>query len=352
MKRNKNYLARLVVLLVVSFCFIGWSATPPFALAQSHQEKWPDALLMEGMSVGSSAYMVAAAFCSAIREQLGIRTQTTAGVPLPVMTARVGSGESQLGYTISELPYDAFRGLHGWKGRQLKDLRILSHVVYVSYHFITWPGTGVKSIGDLKGKTVMGDQGGVRTTGEVTRSFLAANGLSGDDVKIVTWREWGEQVSFVRMKLGHAINFETVVGTAPVAELDRSIKWNFVPLKKNEIESAIRKIPYIIPYTIPVGSYTQVPEPYLTVAYSVGLTINSKVPDSLAYELCKVLYDKPGRFVNVHPLWGKFDINSATVSRTAPFHAGTIKYYKEKGVWNPELDGWQKGVLREVGLEK
>lgn len=352
MKRSKKYVSLyLAVLFIAIFGLIGQAAAAP-PTPTPEKEKWPKILLIEGMSVGTSAYMVAAAFGKAIKDELGIRTQVTAGVPPPVATGKVGKGESHIGYTVGETPYDAFRGSYGWKGRQVKDLRILTHVIHVAAHFITWPGTGINSVADLKGKTVMADQAGVRFLGEFTKGVLAANGLTMDDAKIITWREWGEQIAFVRMKLGDAIILECGVGTAPVAELDRTIKWKFVPFKKKELQTALKRCPYLLPYTIPAGSYTQQPKAYHTAAASVSMVINARLPDSLVYNLCKILFDRPGRFASVHANWGKFDIKSAAVPRTAPFHAGAVKYYKEKGLWDSKADKWQKEVLQEQGLVK
>jgi TRAP transporter TAXI family solute receptor len=348
MKRSKKYVCLFsAVLLIVGLGFMCQTAA-----AQPDKAKWPKSMIIEGMSVGSSAYMVAAGLGKAINDELGIRTQVTAGVPPAIEVENVGKGESQIAYAVGETPYDAYRGEYSWKGKQQKDLRVMTHVISVAIHFITWPGTGIDSAADLKGKRVMGDQARVRFLVGVTKAVLAENGLTDKDVKIITWREWGEQVSFIRMKLGDAIFLECGVGTAPIAELDRTMKLKFVPFKKNEIEAALVKNPYLHPYTIQAGSYTQLKKDYYTVGASVSQVVNVNTPDSLIYEICKILYDKPGRFESVHSTWGKFDIKRATITRTAPYHAGAVKYYKEKGLWSSDLDKWQKKTLQEFGLEK
>ena len=348
MKRSKKYVCLYsLVLLVVGLGLIGQAAA-----AQPDKAQWPKSMIIEGMAVGSSAYMVAAALGQAIKDELGIRTQVTAGVPPPVEIENVGKGESHIGYGVGESPYDAFRGEYSWKGKQQKDLRLMSHVISVAIHFITWPGTGIDSVANLKGKDVMGDQARVRFLIGATKAALAANGLTDKDVKIITWREWGEQVSFIRMKLGDAIFLECGVGTAPIAELDRTMDLKFVPFKKNEIEAVLEKNPYLHPYTITADSYTNLKKDYNTYAASVSQLVNVNTPDSLIYEICKILYDKPGRFKSVHATWGEFDIKRATTPRTAPYHAGAVKYYKEKGIWTQELDTWQKKTLQEFGLEK
>jgi TRAP transporter TAXI family solute receptor len=349
MKRSKKCVCLLSAGLLIA---VGLGLIGQATAAQPDKAKWPESMIIEGMSVGSSAYMVAAALGQAIKDELGIRTQVTAGVPPTIEVRKVGKGESHIGYATGETPYDAFRGEHGWKDKQLKDLRVMTHVISTVMHFITWPGTAIDSAADLKGKTLMADQARVRFNIAATKAVLAANGLTDKDVKIITWREYGEQISFIRMKLGDAILMISGIRTAPLAELDRSMDLKFVPFKKNEVEAVLAENPYFHRYTIPAGSYTQLKKDYDTFAVSVSQVVNANTPDSLVYEICKILYDTPGRFESVHSIWGKFDIKRATLPRTAPYHAGAVRYYKEKGIWTQELDTWQKKTLQEFGLEK
>jgi TRAP transporter TAXI family solute receptor len=354
MKRHRKYLAlNLLVLSVVGLGLIGWMAISPLALAQTREkDKWPGNLIIEGMSVGSSAYAVASAFGKAIKDELGITTQVTAGVPVPVETEKVGRGESQIGYAIGEPAYEAFLGIGKYHGKPLKDLRVLTHVIDIPVHFITWPGTGIDSAANLKGKTIMGNEGGTQYLMNFTKAVLAVNGLTTENVKVITYREYGEQISFIRMKLGDAIFMSSGIRTAPLAELDRTMELKFLPFTEQEIKAVVEKYSYWLPFTIPAGSYRTQPKALRTVAFSTPLVVNAKLPESLVYELCKILYDKPGRFEIVHPEWGRFDIRSATSPRLVPFHAGAVKYYKEKGVWDSGVDKWQKEMLQKAGLAK
>lgn len=125
-----------------------------------------------------------------------------------------------------------------------------------------------------------------------------------------------------------------------------------MPFTEEEIRSVLEKNSYYMPFTIPAGSYTHLPDDYSTACVSTVLVVNAGVPDSLVYEICKMLFDTPGRFTNVHATWGKFDIELATRPRVAPYHAGAVKYYEEKGIWDSEVDKWQKEMLQAQGLTK
>jgi TRAP transporter TAXI family solute receptor len=346
MRRIKNYLSVcLVAILIAGLGLIEVAG----AEQPTPKEGWPSTLFIEGMSVGSSAYLVAAAFGKAIGDDLGIKCQVTAGTPAPVAATKVGRGDSDLGLVNGDPPYSAFHGLDSWKGKPLKDL---TTVTIVPTQFITWPGTGIDSAADLKGKVLMGDRKGARFGQDAVDGVLEANGLTRDDVKVLSWHEYREQIDFIRMKLGDAIFLSSGVGTAPQLELDRTIKWKFISFTDKEIDSIIKKAPYFVPFTIPAGVYTQQPEAVRCVAVPTVFVIRAGLPDSLVYELCKILFDKPGRFTSVHRVWGKFDIKMATAALMAPYHSGAVRYYKEKGVWDSKTDKWQKQELEAAGLDK
>jgi TRAP transporter TAXI family solute receptor len=344
MEKSKKCLSLcLIAVLVFGLSSIGWAA---------EEEKWPGNLVIEGMGVGTSAYIVTAAVARAIMDDLGIRTQVTAGTPSPICATKVGEGDSDLGMASGDPAYEAFEGLGRWKGKPLKNLRVLAGVTLIPTQFITWPDTGINSVADLKGKTLMGEQVGSSHLSEVTDAVLAVNGLTRNDVKVISWREYGEQLKFIRMKLGDAIFLNSGLGTAPNMELDRTIKWKFISFTEKEIKAILKARQYFTRFTIPAGIYTQQPQEIRCVAIPCMLLINAKLPDGLAYQLCKILFDKPGRFISVHRDWGKFDLKIGTSVRTAPYHAGAVKYYKERGEWGVEADKWQKEMLQAAGLPK
>jgi TRAP transporter TAXI family solute receptor len=347
MKRDKQYFNFSICIFLP---FILCLSLFGYATGAELKKGWPSNLFIEGMAVGSSAYLVTAAFAKSIQDTLGLRCQVTAGTPAPLAATKVGRGQSDLGMVNGDPPYCAFHGLDDWQGKPLKDLRVFTSVMLVPTQFITWPGTGINSVPDLKGKILMGDRKGARFGADAVDGALAPNGLTRNNVKVVSWQEYSEQIAFIRMRLGDAIFISSGVRTAPMMELDRTIKWKFISFAKKEIESILKKGPYFVPFTIPAGSYTQQPQEVHCVAVPTVLVIRAGLPDSLVYELCKILYDVPGKFKSVHPEWGKFDVAFATKARLAPYHSGAVKYYKEKGVWDAELDHWQQETLKAAGL--
>jgi TRAP-type uncharacterized transport system substrate-binding protein len=62
------------------------------------------------------------------------------------------------------------------------------------------------------------------------------------------------------------------------------------------------------------------------------LVVNEKFDESLAYDLLKMMVDKQSDVALIHAEAKRFGLPQATVGSSIPFHAGAIKFYKDKGL--------------------
>ena len=56
------------------------------------------------------------------------------------------------------------------------------------------------------------------------------------------------------------------------------------------------------------------------------------VPDNVAYEVTKALYENVAIMGQVHVQGKNISLSTATAVGTAPMHPGALKYFKEKGI--------------------
>ena len=56
------------------------------------------------------------------------------------------------------------------------------------------------------------------------------------------------------------------------------------------------------------------------------------VPDNVAYEVTKALYENVAIMGQVHVQGKNISLNTALAVGTAPIHPGALKYFKEKGI--------------------
>jgi len=343
----------LTVIVIVAWVGVGLGVSAEIPKpGPAPGEKWPATLVLEGGGAGSSSYIVVAAVGDAIKKDLGIVAQVKGGTPVPQVARLVHKGESDIGMITSSVCYMAFQGLSAFKDNPATNLRAITYVTCSAEHFITWKNKGINSGADLKGKTVMGVNEGTAPGMDPIFGVLAANGLTPNDLKIKSFLGFNQQFDFLNLRMGDAILMESGVATAPLIESDRTQNLKFLSFTDKEI-AAITKVPYWSPFTLPAGTYANgQPQALRTVAMAVAYFANINLPDSLVYQIEKILYDKPGRFVGAHKEWGQFDLAKAATVRAAPYHAGAVKYFKERGLWDAAADKWQSETLKKVGATK
>ena len=69
-----------------------------------------------------------------------------------------------------------------------------------------------------------------------------------------------------------------------------------------------------------------------TLAVMAVGTSHDGVPDNVAYEVTKALYENVAIMGQVHVQGKNITLATATAVGNAPIHPGALKYFKEKGI--------------------
>lgn len=81
-----------------------------------------------------------------------------------------------------------------------------------------------------------------------------------------------------------------------------------------------------------------------------GIYVRHDFDQEMAYEMVKALYEHQQEFLAYHPTTRFWSIEANTAENLFhPFSLGTVKYFKEKGVWTAEKEAKQKQLLAEAG---
>lgn len=346
MNAFKTRLVTMVFLSAALALVIGLS-TPALAA----EAKLPKTMLWSCYDVGSTGYVQASAMADALLKKYGTRIRlipsgTSIGRLMPLTTKRV-----QVGWLATEA-FFAAQGLYDFATYEWgpQDLRVvLAHPT--AHAVITTKKSGIKKLQDLKGKRVSWIPGNPSLNVKMT-AYLAFAGLTWADVVKVEFPSYGSTPKGLI-----AGKVDAICGTVTASliyELAASPKGAyyppFPPGDKAAWARMLKICPFMKPYKETVGATLSKDKPadLVQYRYPVGAVYASADVD-FVYNLVKALDETFDIYKDAHPTmpWWSVD-KSGVPPADAPFHAGTIKYMKEKGLWTPAHQKWNDQQVADM----
>ncbi|HVJ28299.1 MAG TPA: TAXI family TRAP transporter solute-binding subunit, partial [Vicinamibacterales bacterium] len=86
------------------------------------------------------------------------------------------------------------------------------------------------------------------------------------------------------------------------------------------------------PLEVPAGAYRGINEAVSVVGVANVLVVNRSMPEQLAYDITRVMFEKQPELAGIHPEARKLSLDTATKSSPVDFHPGALRYYREKNV--------------------
>jgi len=361
-KKTSKLVASGVILALVAAC----SSTPapnnnapapgnqPAPAASGNEIK---ANLSIGTSpIGSSLNAVGSGIASVLSQNTDLKVTTKPFAGYPAIGPLLDKGELDLGFDTMPSAAWSYRAEFGFE--KIKNQRL---VVRGNFILVTGPAvrkdSGINSVADLKGKRVASDYPAAPTPRATQEATLIANGLTWDDVKKVPVPT--NVAGIEALRDGRLDAASMMTPTTPIVQETHNAvglkALHFVDgvqptaeeLKKIPADK-VKKITDLMPGSRlaiqqPVGFVT---EPTIGLEYPTALMASSHVNEETIYQVTKGLFEHYEKLHPIH-LWLKswspeqmFDPNP-----TVPYHPGAVKFFKEKGLWNDELEKKQKELL-------
>jgi TRAP transporter TAXI family solute receptor len=246
----------------------------------------------------------------------------------------VKQGTSDLAFTMSDAAQDAVLARDEFKEFGAIPLRTLA-VLYSSYtHLVTLADSGITDLTQLKGRTVsMGAAGsGTATLGY---RILEAAGL--DTTRDIRTQSLGVAQSVDALKDGKidAFFWNGGLPTASVLDLVNTprIRARFLATDSTlpQLEKSYGPSLYYRAI-IPKGTYRQDAD-IPGVGVAVLLVVSEAMPEDLAHDITRVLFEKQPELAIIHPQAQVLSIKTATTGSPIPFHPGAIRYYRDQQAW-------------------
>jgi TRAP transporter TAXI family solute receptor len=206
--------------------------------------------------------------------------------------------------------------------------------------------SGIKSIRDIKGKRVTGEYPAHLAVWYNMFGILASGGLTWNDVKIVPVPAVNEGID--ALVQGRADVSTHALGSAKMKEADAAVGVRYVSIDCSpEGEKRIRAaVPGYYPTKLKEGASTGVVEETCFETYDIYFAAHKAASDQLVTAVLKALWDNVGQLKPLHPGFEEWTHErAASADVTIPYHPAAIKFYKEKGVWKPEMDQAQQKLL-------
>lgn len=206
----------------------------------------------------------------------------------------------------------------------------------------------LKSVHDLKGKRVTGEYPAHQAVWFNMYGLLASGGLSWKDVKVVPVPAVNDGVD--ALVQGRADVTAGALNMAKIREADAAVGVRHLPIDCSpEGDRRVRQaVPGYYTRIVKAGGGAAVVEDTCTIAYDIHFATHKGASDQLVTAILKAIWDNVDKLRPIHPgfrEWTRERAASADV--TIPYHPAAIKFYKEKGVWKPEMDKTQQRLLAQ-----
>ena len=84
---------------------------------------------------------------------------------------------------------------------------------------------------------------------------------------------------------------------------------------------------------IPPNVYPGVNSSIGVVGVANVLVVNRSMPDDLAYDITRLIFEKQQELAAIHPEARNLALSSAIKGSPAEYHPGAMRFYRERGVW-------------------
>jgi TRAP transporter TAXI family solute receptor len=243
----------------------------------------------------------------------------------------IRSGALESGFAQSDIAYWAYTGTGIYENRgRVDNLRAIASLYPESIHLVTRADAGIRSVRDLKGKTVSLDEPGSGSLVDA-RLILAAYGVSEEDI---TAEYIKPTPAIGKIKSAQLDAFFITAGfpTASVAELTAAIGARLIPIDGPEAQSLLDRYDFFVKDIIPAGTYAG-NDAIETLSVGAQWVVSADAGEQLIYDITRALWNANTRKLldRGHAKGKLITLDTALDGIAVPLHPGAERFYRELG---------------------
>lgn len=322
----KRFLLLLLVCVMVSSCVFG-------GIALAGNRTGTTYLSFPTASTSGTVYAICASLANIWNEKIpGVQVSAEASNGGVQNLTLIADGEAKLGVAVTSILTDQKNGVGAFQGRPYKGMRVLTGL-YMNYNqIVVSKASGINGIHDIAGKRFAPGAPGGTPTVETEVHFKAA-GIDFPDGFKASFVGFTEAVDLMRNKQMDGAWIMAGIPTSAVSELCATADAKVIAIDEDIISKLSSEFPWYARAIIPAGTYEGQTEDVVTSGVTITICIDESVPDDIAYDLAKTMYENLESLKKVHNALKNLSVESAVQNLAGlPIHDGAIKYYKEAGV--------------------
>lgn len=315
-----------------------------FSVAHAQEKKV--SLMVATGGLGGVYYYYGTSVAEIISKHTGYEAtaiQTAASVDNILLLQKREDPKANLFYLATVLPDSAFLAFTGnhekFKDSPAKTLRILWAMYPNFLHVVTKEGSGIKGIGDLKGKRV---STGAPGSGTEVEAFmvLEAAGIKVSDLAKQERLGAAESAEALSSGTIDAYFWSGGLPTASITELSTTLarkgtKLELVPMASNDpvVQNIQKKFPGVCEPNVIKKEVYNTAQDTPTLAFWNLFMCTEALPEDVAYKVTKAVFENLAQLHGAVKPSKDTNLQSAVnfVKGTIPYHPGALKYFKEAG---------------------
>jgi TRAP transporter TAXI family solute receptor len=318
--------------------------------AHAQNIKLPPSLTMTAYDTGSSGFNIAVAVGKSFKDKQGTDLRVLpAGNDVarlaPLKGGRAQASAMGIGVYFAQEGVFEF-GVKDWGPQPLR--LILASADCNAISLGVAKDTGVKQVKDLRGKRV-GMVVGAPALNQNAFAVLAFAGLTRNDVKLVEFSSYGAMWKGIINNEVDAAIASTISGQAKEAEASpRGLIYPPTPAADKAGWERMNKFgPYYRPHkaTCGVGISAQNPVELPNYPYPIFVAYASQ-PVDVVYGIAKAMIANYDAYKDGAPGAAGLELKRQNFTWVLPYHEGTVKAFKEAGVWKAEHDKHNRELLK------
>lgn len=321
-----------------------------FMLSGAWGAEWPKDARVISPSPGASVHMVQIAVGRVIEKYTPIEkwiVQPLGGPSLWLPLMKQGKVDFANHNSADIINAFLGRGLYEKMGPQ--DVRTVGAGHDYMFMFWTIPGSGIETLSDLKGKVVYVAQKANPMFWEMAKQQLASVGLTADDLKAKL--TFGVIRNAARDMIEGRVDamLSPVVPSAVMEINEAKGEAKFVNLTKEQAEYVIEHNEGYFMQDIAANdkrfrNKSAVPN---AICFQNAMFTSASMDPDVVYGVVKAIFDHTDEFKDAHPQAKYWSLTHRPVANAVPYHEGSIRYFKEKGLWTDSAQAYQEMMLKK-----